>query len=188
MLDDLAKHYEIVIFTASLPKYANPLLDELDPNGSIDYRLFRQHCTRYRNSYVKDMSKLGRELKNVIIIDNSPMSFFYHPENAILSKSWFEDKTDRDLFKLIELLIEIKDDHDVRTSIKRMNHPELLLTERILENKRIEAEESKKHGDDKGTFNSPTAAIGAAKHFTFAENSSREKSQESEEAHPVKME
>lgn len=31
-LEKLSKHYEIVIFTASLSKYANPLINKLDPN------------------------------------------------------------------------------------------------------------------------------------------------------------
>jgi len=32
-LEKLSRHYEIVIYTASLSKYANPLLDWLDPKG-----------------------------------------------------------------------------------------------------------------------------------------------------------
>ena len=30
-LAEMAKYYELVIFTASLSKYANPLMDILDP-------------------------------------------------------------------------------------------------------------------------------------------------------------
>jgi len=41
ILEELAEYYELVIFTASLDKYANPLLDKLDPYGHIDYRLYR---------------------------------------------------------------------------------------------------------------------------------------------------
>ena len=32
-LNEMAKYYELVIFTASLSKYADPLMDILDPNG-----------------------------------------------------------------------------------------------------------------------------------------------------------
>jgi RNA polymerase II subunit A small phosphatase-like protein len=88
ILEELAETYELVIFTASLPIYANPLLDVLDPYGYIDYRLFRDSCTPYHGALVKDLTKLGRNMKDVIIVDNSPMSFFFQPENAILSKSW----------------------------------------------------------------------------------------------------
>ncbi len=41
-LERVSQHYEVVIFTASLPQYANPLLDLLDPKGLIQGRLFRQ--------------------------------------------------------------------------------------------------------------------------------------------------
>jgi RNA polymerase II subunit A small phosphatase-like protein len=46
-LQRLAKCYELVIYTASLSKYADPLIDILDsqPTKVIDYRLFREHCT-----------------------------------------------------------------------------------------------------------------------------------------------
>ena len=61
--------FEVVIFTASLPEYANPLIDSLDPESKISFRLFRQSCVQINNSYVKDLSRLGRNLNNVIIVD-----------------------------------------------------------------------------------------------------------------------
>lgn len=80
--------YEVVIFTASLSQYANPLLDRLDPMNKCPYRLFRENCTVEGNSYIKDLSKLGRPLKDIIIIDNSPISYILQPENAIPISSW----------------------------------------------------------------------------------------------------
>jgi RNA polymerase II subunit A small phosphatase-like protein len=40
-------HYEVVIYTASLSKYADPLMDILDEDKSVSTRLFREHCTFY---------------------------------------------------------------------------------------------------------------------------------------------
>ena len=54
-LTEMAKHYEIVIYTASLNKYADPLLDLLDPNRVIRCRLFRESCVYYEGNYVKDL-------------------------------------------------------------------------------------------------------------------------------------
>lgn len=34
--------YEVVVFTASLSQYANPVIDLLDPKGQIKRRLFRE--------------------------------------------------------------------------------------------------------------------------------------------------
>ena len=57
-LKSLHKIYELVIFTASLSKYANPLMDILDPERFCTSRLFREHCNYVfaERIYVKDMS------------------------------------------------------------------------------------------------------------------------------------
>ncbi|EEA08485.1 NLI interacting factor-like phosphatase family protein [Cryptosporidium muris RN66] len=103
-LEVVSSLYEVVIFTASLSKYANPLLDKLDPRGLCPYRLFRENCTVEGNSFIKDLSKLGRNLEDVIIIDNSPISYLFQPENAIPITSWFNDKNDTELYDLLPLL------------------------------------------------------------------------------------
>ena len=58
------------------------------------HRLFRESCVYDRGNYVKDLSKLGREITRTIIIDNSPASYLFQPQNAIPCSSWFDDKND----------------------------------------------------------------------------------------------
>ncbi|CAB1105865.1 unnamed protein product [Ectocarpus sp. CCAP 1310/34] len=83
-LERVAKLYEVIIFTASLPQYANPLLDMLDPKGTITSRLFREHCTFHEGYFVKDLTLLRHQsLESTIIVDNSPMAYMFQPENAI---------------------------------------------------------------------------------------------------------
>ena len=80
-LEAVAPHFEIVMFTASLSRYAEPLFKKLDPKGRlIDTCLYRQHCTQYkRDFYVKDLTRLGRPIENIIIVDNSPNSYLFQP-------------------------------------------------------------------------------------------------------------
>ena len=113
-LTEMAKHYEIVIYTASLNKYADPLLDLLDPNRVIRTRLFRESCVYYEGNYVKDLSLLDRDLTQAIIIDNSPSSYMFHPENAIDCTSFIDDMRDRELDQIADFLIGVKDVKDVR--------------------------------------------------------------------------
>ena len=59
-LQRMSLFYELVIFTASLSKYAKPLMENLDPDGLCGPLLTRDHCTFYNGVFVKDMSRLGR--------------------------------------------------------------------------------------------------------------------------------
>lgn len=102
---ECAKMYELVVFTASLPNYANPVIDRLDKNGLIKHRLFRGDCVFYEEKfYVKDLSMLGRDMKDCIIIDNSMLSFLFNPTNAIFCTSWYGDKSDTELLDLLPVL------------------------------------------------------------------------------------
>ena len=68
-LEEVAEYYEVVVFTASMAKYADPVLDRIDKRGCISHRLFREHCVMHNGAYVKDLARLGRDLTNVVIVD-----------------------------------------------------------------------------------------------------------------------
>ena len=113
-LQEMSKYYELVIFTASLSKYANPLMDILDPDGLCTARLFREHCQYIDQTYMKDMSKLGRRIEDVILIDNSPNSYKLQPENALPCTSWYDDLDDNELYVYMPLLKGLSTVPDVR--------------------------------------------------------------------------
>jgi len=116
---ECAKYYELVIFTASLSEYANPVIDTLDKDGLIKHRLFRESCVFHEGQvYVKDLSRLGRDIKDCIIIDNSPLSYLFHPTNAIGCTSWFGDYMDTELRDLLPVLRgQLCTINDVRTML-----------------------------------------------------------------------
>jgi len=96
--------FEVVVFTASLSLYADPVLDLLDIHKVIDYRLFRESCTPYGGTYVKDLYRMGRSLNSLIIVDNSPHSYLFNPQNALPCVSWFDDRSDTELLDILEIL------------------------------------------------------------------------------------
>jgi len=106
--------FEVVVFTASLAEYAEPLVQILDPTNSVSSLLYRQHCTPLNGIYVKDLSLLGRDMRDIILVDNSPNSFLFQPENAYHIKNFFDDKSDRELMRLAEFLDNIVKVPDVR--------------------------------------------------------------------------
>jgi Dullard-like phosphatase family protein len=116
----MSQIYELVIFTASVQCYGNPIINKLDPNRLIKHRVFRDNCTFLGNGFTKDLRKLGRDLKNTIILDNCPQSYTLQPNNGIPSRTWMGDKNDRQLEDLIPVLLELAKVPDVRESIKKI--------------------------------------------------------------------
>lgn len=84
-------------------------------------RLFREACVYHRGNYVKDLSRLGRDLNSVIILDNSPASYLFHPENAVPCISWFEDLHDHELYDLIPFFESLAKEESVYPKLKQFN-------------------------------------------------------------------
>lgn len=122
-LQRMGELYECVLFTASLAKYADPVADLLDRWGVFRSRLFRESCVFHRGNYVKDLNKLGRDLQKVVIVDNSPASYIFHPDNAVPVASWFDDMTDSELLDLIPFFEKLSKVENVYTVLCNSNHP-----------------------------------------------------------------
>lgn len=98
------KYYEVVLFTASLPSYANSIMRVLDPKGEMP-RMYRQNCNLIRPSYyIKDLRRVGRPMNKLFIVDNSPLAYLLHPDNAMPIENYYDSKTDKHLFKYTEIL------------------------------------------------------------------------------------
>jgi Dullard-like phosphatase family protein len=105
-LTKLGEYYEIVVFTAALQHYADHILDQIDPTHTlIAHRLYRNHTIVQNQIYIKDLSKLGRPLDKIIIIDNLEENFSLQPNNGILIKAWFDDEEDDVLNRLGPILL-----------------------------------------------------------------------------------
>jgi TFIIF-interacting CTD phosphatases, including NLI-interacting factor len=86
-LVEVSKYYEVVIFTAALQDYADWAIDTIDLQKSVTSRLYRQHTVSTGPVFIKDLSRLGRDLSKVIIIDNVAENFRLQPGNGLFIKS-----------------------------------------------------------------------------------------------------
>ncbi|KAJ4462346.1 putative nuclear lim interactor-interacting protein [Paratrimastix pyriformis] len=96
-LHEVAALFEVVCFTASQEVYANTILDMLDPGHTIFsqrpsstsirtpcfHRLFREACLNVDGNFVKDLEALGRDMRRLVIVDNTPQAFGYHLDSGI---------------------------------------------------------------------------------------------------------
>lgn len=95
-------------------------MNKLDQNKLVAYTLFREHCTIMNNIAVKDLKRLNRDLKNVILVDNNPTCYSLNPENGFPIKAWLDDQNDRELFKLLPIFEFLSEVPDVRDYIRNI--------------------------------------------------------------------
>ena len=123
-LQNIKKYYEIIIFSSGNKKYSDAIIDSIDEKTKyIDYRLYQEHCIIINDDFVKDLSKIGRPINKMVIIDNIPQNYRLHKENGINIKSFYGDNSnDRILFHLSKILINIAHiEGDIRKSLKKFS-------------------------------------------------------------------
>ncbi|KAH0570319.1 Nuclear LIM interactor-interacting factor [Spironucleus salmonicida] len=107
-IQTLSEYYDVILWTASPKSYADALMQEIDKRQLVKYRLYRNDCSiTDRGMLYKDLSRLGRNLENVAIVDNSRQSFAKHPDNGILIQDFY-GKQDNLLFELGKELVRIQ--------------------------------------------------------------------------------
>ncbi|GAA5938902.1 hypothetical protein JCM3775_003159 [Rhodotorula graminis] len=117
-LRKVSSWYTVVIFTASVPEYADPVIDWLDGGdgrgGMVGARLFRSDCMARNGSYVKDLSVVDADLSRVCLVDNSPASYAINQANGIPIEGWINDPHDECLLDLLPMLDSLRFTNDVR--------------------------------------------------------------------------
>ncbi|XP_031269846.1 CTD small phosphatase-like protein [Pistacia vera] len=121
-LESISKKYELVVFTAGLKEYASLVLDRLDEKRVISHRLYRDSCKQHDGKFVKDLSEMGRDLKKVVIVDDNPNAYIFHPQNAIPMKPFTGDANDKELCKLAKFFERCDCFVDMRDAVKAF-HP-----------------------------------------------------------------
>lgn len=120
-LKNISKYYELMIFTAATQEYANRVVNLIDPNSEyISHRLYRQHTVMVNGEIIKDLSKLNRDLKKIIIVDNIAKNFKLQANNGFEIKTWTGDIFDTHLHDFEKMLVGIYNNtkDDVRVIVR----------------------------------------------------------------------
>ena len=108
LIKKLYKFYEIDIFTAAIKRYADNIINKLDPNDNyIRYRFYREHCIYEGTKTVKKLVRIGRDLNKIIFVDNIKYNAKYNMDNLYHVSSWKDDVYDTEMVKLQGLLVDI---------------------------------------------------------------------------------
>ena len=126
-LNTLKPIYELISFTNEPKDYSEQLLKEIESTRKyFDYNLYRDHNVLVGNNLVKDISKIGRDMKKIIIVDKLIDNIKSTPQNGILIKPYYGEtnKNDIVLFELKKLLILFHKlgYEDLRTAIKNYSN------------------------------------------------------------------
>lgn len=107
-LNNLATFSEVILYSAAVRAYARPLVDALDPQRQFFARSFFRDSTVCTGvyKYVKDLSKLGSDLRRTVLVDNRAISFLLQPQNGIKCLPFRGNDKDRELNKVILPLLE----------------------------------------------------------------------------------
>ncbi|SAM05338.1 hypothetical protein [Absidia glauca] len=118
-LKTISQWYKVVIFTASMAEYADPVIDWLDQDDSmVSQRYFRQSCVPKGGNYLKDISLAEPDLSKVCLVDNSPVAYELYQENGIPIPTWLNAPNDESLLDLLPLLDALRFTSDVRSILK----------------------------------------------------------------------
>ena len=108
LIKKLYNFYEIDIFTAAIKRYADNIINKLDPNDNyIRYRFYREHCIYEGTKTVKKLVRIGRDLNKIIFVDNIKYNAKYNMDNLYHVSSWKDDVYDTEMIKLQDLLVDI---------------------------------------------------------------------------------
>ena len=145
-LNLIKKKYYIVIYTASHQAYADSVLDFMDPKKKyFKYRLYRNNCSLIdvdgAKFYVKDLDIFNEyyDLKDIVIIDNSVLSFAYHLHNGIPIVPYYDEDKDGSLYVVGLYLLHIFHEEDLREANKKQINLDSFLEE-AKKNKDLEEE------------------------------------------------
>ena len=106
-LEEVSENFEVGIFTASVPEYADAAIKYLDPeNKYIKFRLYRNNCINVCDLLrVKNLNIIKNiPLKKVVLVDNNIYSFAAQINNGILINSFYTDKNDNELSNVLSYL------------------------------------------------------------------------------------
>ena len=107
-LSGIKPYYEIISFSKFSKSYSNTIVNYIQQGRKLfDANLYREHCSLVGKKFIKDISRIGRDMRRIIMIDDLPENLERFKSNGILILPYEgeEQSNDRVLFELKKLMI-----------------------------------------------------------------------------------
>jgi len=121
-LEEMGHFYELIVWTSATEAYANSLIDAIEFEKTyFDYVFYREHAIIIGDDFVKDLTRIGRSLDRIIIVDDMPQNFRLQRQNGITIKPFLgDDVNDMALYDLLPILKHIAEEgNDVRVGLAK---------------------------------------------------------------------
>ena len=122
----LKEKFNLIVFTAGVKNYAEPIINFLDPENELFVaRFYRDTCTEVEvygtRLYTKDLRVFsGLDMDETLLIDNSIISLAYQLENGVPIMPYYNDSTDIEFDLLSDYLLSL-DKKIVKRNSERIN-------------------------------------------------------------------
>lgn len=118
------EYFNVYIYTSSVIEYASSIMQKLIPGFPDSKILHRDHCRYFNGNFIKQLNLFGRDLSQVVIVDDKCVSYCLSPNNGIAIPTWVGDQTDDKLLNTTwPLLEQCSFAKDVRSVIRQFYHP-----------------------------------------------------------------
>ena len=121
-LESASGKFELVVFTAGVKEYAERVVEFIDPERKyLKTILSREHCIQREGLFIKDLTIVkDRKLKDMVIVDNSLISFSFNLANGVPVLNFFEDAQDTELGGVLNVLERVVTAEDTREVLNEM--------------------------------------------------------------------
>jgi len=133
-MDFCKEHFKVAIWTTASPEHAEMVLEQIcEPNYPFEFIWTASRCTQARDRigmddygsgyhWIKDLKKvkrLGFKLEQTIMVDDTPSMLERQYGNLVPIKRFKGEPEDRELLKLMEYLMLLKSEPNIRKLEKR---------------------------------------------------------------------
>lgn len=102
-LEAVSKIFTVYVYTAGEKKYADTVLNIIDPDQLIERRFYRESCKKQDGTLIKDLKHLKKTIRTkqeMVLVDDNSLSIEKNYPFAIQASAFEGDQKDKGLLSI----------------------------------------------------------------------------------------